>query len=62
MVTMRKDPLETLIHILSQRAIDLGRDDVAWAFESPQTKGAIVSYVNEYLSPVTLLSKEELWL
>jgi len=54
--------LQVLLDVLAQRNIDLGKDDVAWAFESSQTQDAIVTYVDEYLSPTTLLSKEELQL
>lgn len=54
--------LEHLLHVLKSRDIALGKDDVAWAFESAQTKDDIVSWSNEFLSPATLLTKEELLL
>lgn len=51
--------LEHLLHVLKSRDVALGRDDVAWAFDAPQTKDEIVSWSNECLSSDTLLTKEE---
>ena len=51
--------LEQLLRVLDERSLGLGHDDVAWAFESPKTNGAITSWVQEYLSPATLLTREE---
>ena len=52
--------LNLLLDVLSDRRINLRRDDVAWVFHSDQTKDSIVKYVDEYLTADTLLSHEEL--
>ena len=52
--------LNRLLAVLSERDIGLGYDDLAWLFESPQTKDSMMSWVHEYLTPATLLSPEEL--
>ncbi|KAI5205175.1 hypothetical protein E4T39_03277 [Aureobasidium subglaciale] len=52
--------LNRLLEVLTDRDIGLGYDDLAWLFESPQTKDAMVSWVHEYLGSATLLSPEEL--
>lgn len=51
--------LARLLRVLDDRNVGLGRDDVAWAFESVNVKDAIASWVQEYLSPATLLTREE---
>ncbi|GAB7351162.1 hypothetical protein MBLNU459_g1613t1 [Dothideomycetes sp. NU459] len=53
-------PLERLLNVLAERDIDLGHDDLAWLFESSQTRGDMIAWVTEYLNPDTLLSREEL--
>ncbi|GAB7345107.1 hypothetical protein MBLNU457_3505t1 [Dothideomycetes sp. NU457] len=55
-----KSRLEVLLDVLTDRSIDLRKDDVAWAFQSAQTKESINRYVDEYLTPNTLLTFEEL--
>jgi len=52
--------LKRLIHVLSERDIGLGKDDLDWLFESPETRDDMVAWVNEYLNEHTLLSREEL--
>jgi len=52
--------LNLLLDVLSDRKINLRRDDIAWAFHSAQTKDSIAKYVDEYLTPDSLLSHEEL--
>jgi hypothetical protein len=52
--------LKRLLAVLSERDIGLGYDDLAWLFESPQTKDSMMSWVHEYLDSATLLSPEEL--
>ncbi|TKA64163.1 hypothetical protein B0A49_05755 [Cryomyces minteri] len=56
-----RDPAELthLLEKLEQRHVPLTRDDVQWAFESPQTKADMEAWVKEYLGSDTLLSKEE---
>ena len=52
--------LNRLLHVLSERDIGLGRDDLVWLFESPETQHDMVAWVSEYLNEDTLLSREEL--
>ncbi|KAH0284247.1 hypothetical protein M436DRAFT_34934 [Aureobasidium namibiae CBS 147.97] len=52
--------LNRLLTVLTERDIGLGYDDLAWLFDSPQTRDSMVSWVHEYLDPATLLSPEEL--
>lgn len=52
--------LETLLTTLKDHDSDINRNDVAWAFESHQTRDAITGWVGEYLNSDTLLSREEL--
>ncbi|KAF2455095.1 hypothetical protein BDY21DRAFT_373585 [Lineolata rhizophorae] len=51
--------LERLLHVLDERDIPLGRDDVQWAFESVKTRDQAAAWADEYLSDETLLTKEE---
>lgn len=51
--------LNRLLTVLTERDIGLGYDDLAWLFDSPQTRDSMVSWVHEYLNPATLLSPEE---
>lgn len=59
---MPSSELQLLLRVLDERDIPLGRDDVAWAFESSQTADETRAWVREYLSDSCLLSKEELTL
>ncbi|KAG9701201.1 hypothetical protein KCU95_g10620, partial [Aureobasidium melanogenum] len=52
--------LNRLLAVLAERDIGLGYDDLAWLFESPQTRDSMISWVHEYLTDRTLLSPEEL--
>lgn len=52
--------LEHLLVVLQECGTGLGRDDVEWAFSSAKTKDEITAWVEEYLEPATLLSKDEL--
>lgn len=52
--------LKTLLRVLEERDIPLNADDVAWAFESSKTKDSAASWVQEFLQPQTLLTKDEL--
>lgn len=51
--------LVRLLRVLDDRDVGLGPNDVAWAFDSVNTKDSIASWVQEYLSPATLLTREE---
>ena len=62
MPTMKNSQLNVLLDALVDRHIDIGREDVAWAFESPQTQEQIESWVDEYLKLPTLISRDELQL
>ncbi|KAF2091762.1 hypothetical protein K490DRAFT_31952 [Saccharata proteae CBS 121410] len=53
-------PLNRLLAVLRERRIPLTRDDVQWAFESVKTQGDAEAWVQQYLEPETLISKEEL--
>ncbi|KAI9815562.1 MAG: hypothetical protein M1827_002696 [Pycnora praestabilis] len=53
-------PQARLLAVLRERDIPLTRDDVGWAFDSPQTNGQVTQWVQQYLGAETLLSKEEL--
>lgn len=59
MTVMDQPALAVLVKALEDRNINLARDDVTWAFESPQTKDAIEAWVTEHLNPGNLLTKEE---
>lgn len=48
-----------LLRVLDERDLGLGRDDVAWAFDSAETKRQIETWVQDYLQLPTLLTKEE---
>lgn len=52
--------LKTLLRVLEERDISLGADDVAWAFESSKTRDSASSWVQEFLQPSILLTKDEL--
>ncbi|KAF1982766.1 hypothetical protein K402DRAFT_339824 [Aulographum hederae CBS 113979] len=51
--------LAKLLQVLKDHELDLGPDDVQWAFESAKTKEEAAAWVQQYLQPETLLSKEE---
>ena len=49
-----------LFAALEGHAISISKDDVLPIFASPKTKGNAIAWIDEYLDPSTLLSKEEL--
>ena len=51
--------LDLLLDALSDRKINLRKEDIAWVFHSAQTRESIIRYIDEYLTPDTLLSHEE---
>lgn len=55
---MASKELFHLLRVLDERETGLGRDDVAWAFE-PAKKAETEDWVKTYLTPATLLTKEE---
>ena len=56
---MASKELYHLLRVLDDRDLGLGRDDVAWAFDSPETKHKTEDWVHDYLQTPTLLTKEE---
>ncbi|PKY05321.1 hypothetical protein P168DRAFT_268499 [Aspergillus campestris IBT 28561] len=54
------DPATTVISLLKDRNIRAGRDDIESAFNDATTHLESVKWVEEHLSPDTLLSQEEL--
>ncbi|EME44294.1 hypothetical protein DOTSEDRAFT_172437 [Dothistroma septosporum NZE10] len=57
---MAAKELGTLLNALRDRDINLGEDDVAWAFEDKSAQDSASDWVNQYLQPSTLLTKDEL--
>lgn len=57
---MAAPELDRLLRVLEERDIDLDRDDIAWAFQSPRTLETVTSWIHNCLSPATLLTREEL--
>ncbi|KXT08008.1 hypothetical protein AC579_5975 [Pseudocercospora musae] len=57
---MASTEMRHLVQVLADRNIELGEDDVAWAFEGSKTRKNATQWVQEYLQPPTLLTKEEL--
>lgn len=55
---MASKELFHLLRVLDERDTGLGKEDVAWAFE-PTKRAESEEWVRTYLSPVTLLTKEE---
>ena len=49
-----------LLHALDVHSTVLKEEDIAWAFDAKNTQKAVVDWVEEFLGPETLLSKEEL--
>ena len=49
-----------LFATLEELAISVSKDDVLPIFASPMTKENAIAWIDEYLNPSTLLSKEEL--
>lgn len=54
------DARQQLLSALYKRGIDLGPDDVNWAFESQKTKADLTAWIRKYLDPSTLLTRDEL--
>ena len=51
---------EHLLTVLKERGIELGSDEVSWAFSSNKTRDQSIAWVKEYLQDATLLTKDEL--
>ncbi|KAF2403412.1 hypothetical protein EJ06DRAFT_579457 [Trichodelitschia bisporula] len=50
---------QRLLTVLKERNINIGPDDVAWAFESPRTRDEVTVWIEEYLDSLTLLTEDE---
>jgi hypothetical protein len=57
---MSQDRQSHLKHVLDARGLNLDPGDLATAVESPDIKDQLCRWIDEYLSPETLLTKEEL--
>jgi len=53
------DSFDTLVKVLRERDITYDSDEIKAAFENPKSQTAIQTWMQEYLSPETLLTKEE---
>jgi hypothetical protein len=51
--------VNSLIDILRERDVPYNRNEIKSAFDNPENQTAIRAWMNEYLSPETLLTKEE---
>jgi hypothetical protein len=56
---MADNSLNTLLEILRDRDVPYNRDAIKSAFDSPESQTSIQAWMQEYLSPATLLTKEE---
>ncbi|TID13065.1 hypothetical protein E2P81_ATG09798 [Venturia nashicola] len=54
------DARQQLLSALYKRGIDLGPDDVNWAFESQKTGAELTAWIQEYLDASTFLTRDEL--
>jgi hypothetical protein len=52
--------LAHLFDTLEERAISISKAEVLPIFASPKTKENAIAWIDEYLDPASLLSKEEL--
>jgi hypothetical protein len=56
---MADNSLNSLLEILHDHDVPYNRDAIKSAFDSPESQTAILAWMEEYLSPETLLTKEE---
>lgn len=56
---MASDSLQTLTRVLKDRDIAFDRVALGKAYDNPESRPAIDEWVEEYLGPETLLSKDE---
>jgi hypothetical protein len=56
---MAEDPIDTLLKALRDRDLPYDRDAIKSAFADPDYKNAMQGWIEEYLSPDTLLTKDE---
>lgn len=56
---MAEDALQVLVKALRDHDLPCDREAIKSAFADPESKAAIQAWVEEYLSPETLLTKDE---
>ncbi|KAH7416882.1 hypothetical protein BKA64DRAFT_691421 [Cadophora sp. MPI-SDFR-AT-0126] len=56
---MAEDSLQVLVKALRDRDLPFDREAIKSAFADPETQTAVQAWVEEYLSPETLLTKDE---
>lgn len=56
---MANNSFESLVGVLRDRDIPFDRDALKAAFDDPESQGAIEAWLQEFISPETLLSKDE---
>jgi len=57
--TMAEDSYQTLLSILRDRDVPHDRDAIKAAFNDPDNQTAIQTWIQEYLTPETLLTRDE---
>lgn len=58
-VTMSDDHLQILIKTLRDHDLPYDREELKAAFAQPESQAAIQEWIEEFLSPETVLSKDE---
>lgn len=56
---MSNPSLNSLLEILRDHDVSYNRDAIKSAFEDPENQTAIQAWMQEYLGPETLLTREE---
>lgn len=56
---MAEDPLQVFVKALRDHDLPYDREAIKSAFADPETQDAVRDWVDEYLSPETLLTKDE---
>jgi hypothetical protein len=56
---MADNSFESLVKILHDHGVSFDYDSIKSAFDDPESQTAIRAWMNEYLSPETLLSEDE---
>jgi hypothetical protein len=57
--TMAEDSYQTFLSVLRDRDIPYDRDAIKAAFNDPDSQTAIQAWIEEYLTPETLLTRDE---
>jgi hypothetical protein len=56
---MADSSFESFVKILHDHEVSFDHDSIKSAFDDPESQTAIRAWMDEYLSPETLLSKDE---